>query len=477
VPARHVYDAIVLGGQVGAALAAALLSRRGRKVLLVPQDGLGARYEHQGFRFSHGPSLTAPLDALPLLARVASELSVGPRLEALVRQPALQLLQPGEWFELRGGDKERAVELKRALGAGADAFSLQVARAVTGARASDAFLEAGLDFPPEGMLARWRLTRQLPRFTGLSTPCPLPADAFLRTLLPFVTQVDRASPMAEARGLGHVLAGPSALEGGREALYQLLAERAFELGADVVGPDERVEELVVQGASAVGVRLRNLGATYRAQALIAGCDLEVLAPLAAEARRGPARRALGRLTSATSVLTVHSVLPALGLPPGLGTLALVPADGPGSLLVEVSGATRVAAGLPSAAPLRTLTVSTVISTAPRPTEASVRTAVASVWKALEAVLPFTRAHVQVESIPMLHAPAVTGLGEPWPLFSTPPDSWFGLTGHLTQPTWGHLLLASRQVFPGLGLEGEVLAAVRAVERAERLTGASRKRAG
>jgi phytoene dehydrogenase-like protein len=476
-PGRHVYDAVVLGGQPGPALAAAVLSKRGLKVLLVPHDGAGEPYVHQGFRFAHGPGLAPPLRALPALGALAAELGLAGRLEATFRQPALQLLTPGSWFEVKPDEKERSGELRRALDALAEPFSRDQERAVTAARASDAFFTAGLDFPPEGVLARWRFNRQLPRFTGLATPCPLPPDALLRRLLPFAAPVDRPGPLGEARTLGQLLAGPCLLEGGREGLTQLLAARARELGADVLGPEVAVERFVLQGATAVGVRLRDEEATFRGAALVAGGDLEALAPLVPEGRRAQVHKVASRLSAPRAVLTVHAVLPEAGLPPGLGPLGLLVRPGDGSLLLEVSPARR-AAGAAQGPPLLTLTVSGVVEAGVRGSEASVRAAVEAVWSALEAVLPFTRPHVQVESVPWLHAPQVAGGHvEPWPLFTTPPDGWFGVTGHLTQPALPRLLLAGRQVFPGLGLEGEVLAAVRAAERVERLTAGQRRKAG
>jgi phytoene dehydrogenase-like protein len=476
-PGRHVYDAIVVGGHLGAAYAAALLSRRGLKTLLVPHDGLGQPYAHGGFRFTHGPALVPPMRAVAPLGRAAAELGLGPRLEAQLRQPPLQLLRAGCWFELKVDEKERATELKRALRTQAEAFSLEQERAVAAVHPSDAFFEAGLDFPPEGLLARWRFTRQLPRFTGLATPSPLPAEALLRLLLPFAAPVERPAPLTEARALGQLLAGPSVALGGREGLYQVLADRARELGADVVAHDEAVESLVLQGSAVAGVRLKHAGATFRAAAVVAGTDLEVLTRLVPEARRGPARKALALLGAPRALLTLHAVLPDAGLPRGLGPLALIPREGLAGLLLEVTPARS--AGAQAAPPgLRTLSVSTVVPAAARASEAAVRLEVEALWSALQVVMPFTRRHVQLESVPWLHARGVAeGLAEPWPLFSTPPDAWFGVTGLPTQPAWSRLLLASRQVFPGLGLEGELLAATRAVERVERLTAGQRRKAG
>ena len=271
-PGRHVYDVIIVGGQLGGALCAALLARRGFKVLLVPHDGQGAPYLHQGFWFPHAPFVMPPAKAVEAFEEVLSELGLTVPVHRALARPALQLLRPGNWFELRSDAKERAVELKRALGSGADAFEEAWQRAVTGANASDGFFRAKLDFPPEGMLGRWRLNRQLPRFAPLNAGSTLPQDSPLRALLPLAACVAVPSPLTEARALGRLLAWPSVYPGGREGLYELFAFRARELGADVVGSEDFVEQLELRGASVSSIRLGGAPITYRAELFIGAMD-------------------------------------------------------------------------------------------------------------------------------------------------------------------------------------------------------------
>jgi monoamine oxidase len=100
-------------------------------------------------------------------------------------------------------------------------------------------------------------------------------------------------------------------------------------------------------------------------------------------------------------------------------------------------------------------------------EPAVRALVAQVHEALQRVMPFTKQHVTLESIPWIDAPhVVAGRGEVAPLFQPGPEAWLGATGHTTSSPWKRVMLASRQVLPGLGFEGEVLAAQRAVKKVE-----------
>lgn len=466
-PGRHVYDVIIVGGQLGGALCAALLARRGFKVLLVPHDGQGAPYLHQGFWLPHAPFVMPPAKAVEAFEEVLSELGLTVPLHRALARPALQLLRPGSWFEIRSDAKERAVELKRALGSGADAFEEAWQRAVTGANASDGFFRAKLDFPPEGMLGRWRLNRQLPRFAPLNEGSTLPQDSPLRALLPLAACVATPSPLTEARALGQLLTWPSVYPGGREGLYELFAERARELGADVVGPEDFVGQLELRGASVSSIRLGGAPTTYRAELFIGAMDLTALALLAPEGRQAAIERAGAQLAVKKQLFTFNAVLPETALPRCLGTFALVQ-GGASSVLFQVTPA-RGPDIEPEKTALRVLTAAMETSEPLRGgDEAQVRAHVDRVWKTLDAVMPFTRAKARLESTPWLNAPQVVdGRVVPSPLFEVPSDSWFGVTGHPTQSPARRLLLASRQVLPGLGFEGEVLAAVRAAQRVDR----------
>ncbi len=82
-------------------------------------------------------------------------------------------------------------------------------------------------------------------------------------------------------------------------------------------------------------------------------------------------------------------------------------------------------------------------------------------------MPFTRSHVTLESTPWIDAAhVVAGRAEVAPLFQLAPESWLGAVGLTTSSPWKRVLLAGRQVLPGLGFEGEVLAAQRAVKLVE-----------
>ncbi len=460
-PGRHVYDAIVLGGQLGGVLATTLLARHGMQVLHVPHDGLTARYDHQGEHLPIAPFLLPNLKTVPVLDALLSELGLNQLVSRAMVPQDLQVLTPGNWYELKRDEKARATEFKRALRTGAEAFELELQKAVTSATAGDAWLQSKPDFPPEGFFGRWRFKRHLARFAdGLEAPSPLAATNPLRALAPLVAPLEVSTPLADTRTLGRFAAGVSTWPLGREGFSKALADRARELGADVLGPLDAVEALSFEG-STVGVRLLRGDTVYRAPFVLAAIDLEELTALVAENRQAAAKKVLPRVTSTRALFSFNAVLPEAALPRGLGRLAVVQPAGGAPLLLEVTDA--------ATPELRVLTVSTVADRALRTDEKATRAFAASLWARLEFVLPFARAQVKFESIPWLDAEQVHATRtEPAPLFTVPTDSALGLTGHATASPWKRVLLANRQVYPGLGLEGEAMAAVRAVERLEKL---------
>lgn len=458
-PGRHVYDVIVIGGQLSGIISTALLAKRGLQVLHVPHDGLNEPYPHGDVKLPLAPFLIPPVKAVPAFEETLSELGLSSMIGRALQPTPLQLLEQDRWFELSHDEKRRGPELARALGDDAEAFDELTRKAQATADASDAFFQSKPDLPADGLIARWKLKRHLARFTGLDADTPLRPELLLSKLRVFLGAGD--VPLARARTLGRTLAGPALFPGGREGLWSQLADRARELGADVLPGDEPVERLVLEGAGA-GLRLSRHDAVYRGGFVLAAMDLEVLTRLVPDKQRKAAAKALPQVTADKAIFTMHLVLPEKALPRGLGALALLEApelDGGAALLQVLPGAN---------AGQRVLAVS-----APAPLglraggEPAVRAFMGQLHAALARVAPFTKQHVTSESTPWLDAPrVVAGEGEPQPGFNVPDASWLGVSGHVTQSPWKRVLLASRQVLPGLGFEGEVLAAQRAVRLAE-----------
>src|SRR5271165_5127903 len=117
-PSSRVYDAIVLGPALGGAFAAALLARRGLRVLWAEQGGPPAAYPHQGFLWpTHALPLPLPR-AVPLLEDALTELGLTTRVSRALRPlvPALQLVLPRHRLDLPLDDARRLAECTREFG-------------------------------------------------------------------------------------------------------------------------------------------------------------------------------------------------------------------------------------------------------------------------------------------------------------------------------------------------------------------------
>lgn len=470
-PGRHVYDVIVFGSQLPGVLAAGVLAKRGLQVLLIEHDGLGTPYTHQDHAFTHAPFLTGTLDKIAPLEALFVELGLSTTVKRASHAAGLQLLRPRQWFELHAELGARSKEVSRALGdAAGEALLEAIDQAHKTSATSEPLFQSHPDLPADGWFARWKLRRHLARFQGVDADTTLdpkgPHTALLRSLERFATTAD--GPIARARALSRLLPTPHTFPGGFEGLRTMLTDRVRELGVDVIDPEQQVELLVLDGRTAVGLRLKRNDTVYRGGALVAACDLQTWGPLIPEAKRAPVQKLAPLVASTRALFTTHAVVPESAVPRGLGALALIEtADAElGPVLLSIAPAKKN--GQETAD--RTITLSVRVPTALRQAgEPAVQALTTRVWAAVQDVLPFTRQHALVTSSPWTDAPRVVAqVAEPWPTFELTDASTLGISGLTTKTPWPHLFNASRQVLPGLGLEGEALAAQRAIAAVEKL---------
>ncbi len=470
-PGRHVYDAIVFGSQLSGVLAAGVLAKRGLQVLLIEHDGLGSPYAHGDFTFAHAPFLTGTLEKIAALEAMFVELGVATQVKRLSHATGLQLLRPRQRFEVHAELGARSKELSRALSdTDAEALLEAIDAASKTGAVSEPFFSSHPDLPADGWFARWKLRRHLAKFPGLGVDTTLeartPELALLRSLERFAATAQ--GPLARTRTLSRLFPTPHMFPGGQEGLHAVLSGRARELGVDVLDAEQQIELMVLDGKTAVGVRLRRSDTIYRGGALVAACDLQTWAPLIPEAKRAPVQKLAPNAPASRAIFTTHAVLPERALPPGLGQLALIePPDAElGPVLLSVTVAKKHGQDTAD----RVLSLSVGVPVAMRQAgEPAVQALTSRLWDAVNDVLPFSRRHVTLTSSPWTDSPRVVeGVAEPWPTFDLPATSVLGVSGLTTKTPWPRLFNASRQVLPGLGLEGEALAAQRAVAAVERL---------
>jgi hypothetical protein len=172
-------------------------------------------------------------------------------------------------------------------------------------------------------------------------------------------------------------------------------------------------------------------------------------------------RALAAVRPGHRLAACHLLLRAGARPPGLGDAALLLDEGAaaaGVVLIELSAARREPRrGSPPEAVPDHFTASAWALVAPGADEAPTR---ARLRAALAAALPFHERHVTHRAEPPL-APHGLRFAAAGPL---------GTGGLPVRSPWKNAFLASGEVLPGLGLEGELFAGLQAAAHAGALLG-------
>src|SRR4051794_8356962 len=149
------YDVVVCGGELTGLVAAALLGRRGFRVLLLGHDADRPSFDAGGFTLSRGPALLPPVDAAPL-ARVLKELNciqiVKRRAPAL--SPGFQVALPRHRFDVTAGADGLGRELAREFPADRAAIEAALGRMAAASALLDPLLATEITLPPDGFWER-----------------------------------------------------------------------------------------------------------------------------------------------------------------------------------------------------------------------------------------------------------------------------------------------------------------------------------
>jgi hypothetical protein len=489
-PSRHVYDVIVLGGQLAGAVSAALLAKHGHRVLLVEHDGLGPGYEHQGYLLPYAPFVSPSMKAMPIMDEVLTELGLNTAAGRAFRPhvPEIQLVLPGERFDLPSNEAKRTAELTRAVGKDrAPALSAHIAKLIAFHEQSDAFFrDPALELPPDGMMESWGTKGLIKRHPALSAPLPTmgedPSWQLLQKLAPFLTYLAQPRhPLARGRALSQTLASPERYPGGREGLRDLLNKKLQDLGGDLLtregGENFIAEQLAFDGDKVAGVKLLQSDMIYRASAVVGATDTGALRRLVQEKKK---HRKLTEALEWSSIkqflFTLNWVIKETGLPRGMGELVLYSTgDDLDPLLIQQHPARKAGTGKEEDA-LRVLTASAFVPASARDLGEPHLMAIADrIGAHLEALMPFSRQHLVLSSAPNLHAGGSRGSRLlPHPHFQIESETLVGVEGLSQRTAVKNLFLANREILPGLGLEGEVLAGRRA---ARLVMGLTKKKGG
>lgn len=485
------YDVIVIGRSLGALAAAALLARRDFTVLVVGQARRPAGYQLDGHALRRR-AFTMLSASSPVWARVIGELAETQRWKRRLTavDPMLQVLMDGRRFDIPPDAALFDREVEREFPAVRRLVTDLYANFARVTAAADAAFEKDAIWPPGKFMERrqtGRIASTLP-YARAEPHADLLAEfprrhAYRRIVTEsarFATHLATAPPaFAVARLHGAWTRGVAGLRGGEQELEDMLLERIRSNGG-VCELGERVASIEVRRGSVSGVQLdgdtRPMGAGF----IISDTTGEEIAGLSGgEGISKKAQREWPRIIPTTGRFVVSLLVHRSGIPEPLGREALVfpserteldtsihlqrcDADDPEHtlLVAEVLRAERDPVRLGD---LRSLVVRRLCSELPFIERHLL--IVDSVHDGLPAwryegggertVSPVEVDRGQIEGAAASAEPMVRQI-------EVDPPGYLGLAGEPLRGPIERTLLVGPSVLPGLGQEGELLAACGAV---------------
>jgi phytoene dehydrogenase-like protein len=514
VTTKH-FDVVVLGRSIGALTAAALLARRGFTVLVLGHGERSASYRLHQRRLLRR-SFTMLGATTPTWRKVVVELAQSQTWKRRVQpaSPMMQVLSPRRRLEIppdmalfaREIDREHP-ELRRLV----DELYAELAR--VNAAADEAF-EHDAVWPPGTFWER----RETNRYAALLPHVRAEPDADLLAELPrahpfrqvVTTSVMFASdlsalppPFAVARLHGAWTRGLLTLARGEEELEEFLVDRIDAYGGRCLF-DERASSLHLRRGVAAGVTIDGDVAPTGASFILSDADGETLALLTGgEGIHARAQREWPRITSTVGRFVVSLIARRAGLPEPLGPCSFLLAGERRPLASESAQPSARGVVSHGRAPRPTVFLSRVgradtedgeellVAEMRLPDRGPIalEEARAAVVSTLVAELPFLERHILVvdsvhdglpawvfENGKRLHVERAVLKGassSPEPMIrqlEVDPPGYLGLAGEPIRGPIERTLLVGRSVMPGLGQEGQLLAAwgaARLVTRTDR----------
>jgi len=449
---RRLYDVAVIGTDPGGAATAAILSRRGLRVLLAADGPLVPKE-------SDGWVLPGAVPAIPSLRQLAGAAPVLDDLglaQELLRQSAgpagaLQILGGSLRLSLPADPSRRRTELRRELPDDWAAVESGLEALEPLAKTWDLFLHEPPPLPARGFFERRRLRKILP-YPPPDLPEGFVGEA-LQALAPFCASlVGDTAAEAAAREASTLLRAPLRLWSGAAQVWELLRGKAEAGGTHVLA------------GRCARLRVERRGASFELEGAEVRANVIVLAtspPRIAELCQGGGR--IERNVVEESALAVsgkvglaHFVVRAEAIPQGLEEASLL-FTGDGAGLLACHPARRARGEMRSE---RLLTLCRTVD----PADTDGAALIASARKALEPVLPFFDRHIVHETFDLDPQQGQRLLRPHEGMHSEP------IGVRPVSEAHERVAFASREVYPGFGLEGSMLAARACAGHALELSG-------
>lgn len=481
--AKNFYDAVLVGLTLPTLLAGGLLAKRGFRVLVVAQGLPLPSYQIDSLRFPRSPFTLTAADS-PAVARVLSELALKHLVQRRIKplSPAFQAVLPQHRLDFHADPERVSREFERefpSVRRSADDYMRSSQRTW-----EDLNLLVGRDltWPPLGFFERREFARasfQHPfRRPDLAHPLgELPDDhPFLRlvhAVLRFAdgSEVTDQHPERTLRLFGSWLHAAELSDGGLSALFELLIDNIRAHNGEVRLHD-RVERVMIKRRSMEGVRLSPSDEEVGCHFVLSGIPVHRLGRLLSDRSELDAMLdEYGQPRPRYFRYTLNLLVAATALPEGMGRNVFLLQDGTS---FDKEHALRLEADLLPDGKRALLTVEALLRPqAPELQEEELASMRERILDALDSLSPFIRSHLELVDSPHDGRGifrVATGS------YETPEASW--TRGPETMPVVyefprtdihgtcalpgrtpiKRLLLCNEQVVPGLGLEGNFIAA-------------------
>lgn len=288
------YDVVVLGTDIAPTVCAALLARRGFRVLLVGQDHRPPSYALGDWTLPRAPfALLA--ESSPIARRVWSELGLTQNLRRVssALSPGFQMLIHLQRLDGVSDDAAWSREVEREfprVKRPAEDFHAHVKRL---SRALDDTLARDLVWPPQTFFERRDFARgvaDLPFDRSGATPDPiaeLPDHHPFRVAVGLPSRLsdgidpDHTTTLRSGRLYASWLESPHAIEGGLQTLQHLLLDR-LKSHSGILEETSRARAIVIKRGAVTGIRLAGSDDEIGCGHVIAGQDVGALVQLLPE---------------------------------------------------------------------------------------------------------------------------------------------------------------------------------------------------
>jgi hypothetical protein len=471
------YDVIVIGDDFAGLVAATLCARRGLRVLRLSEETASPQVYQLGPHRLPVEPLPLPGLGSPAIRRVLEELSFDhPLKRRLLPAPvSFQLVMPGARINVSSDDAALRREVDRELSEEAAAAAAAACdQAAYLGQQLDPILGQEISLPPVGFWEKREVARGAARLAEESAAwfAELESDPQLRALVELPSIFGgRTDPLsltheARARALHSWRLGAPRLRGDRETLYEMFDEKLANHSGEHRAAE--VAGLTYSWGKVNGVRLGN-GEELGAGHVIAAMPVDQLVALT----EGKPEKRLAQydeeILAAGYRYTLNLVLAEVAIPEGMAPTVLVVGDPAEPLIGD--NAFAIFVGEPDDE-ARVVVSLQAICRAPADADdhdQALEQAFAALRKnlleRLAQVMPFYTGHVLAAHSPHQAAPAVGAVGDcslerpvpAQPVWNSGLEAVLGVSAVPYSVGIKNLTVASAQVLPGLGLEGEFVA--------------------